>query len=429
MKRRYKAGDWIRVPLGGTHDAVGIIARACRSRLFGYFFAIPHSHVPSQDELRGLRAENALAAVLFGGAPIESARWPMLATSLAFDPQAWPFPTFVSRGAFGRTWVRVRYDPATMQVIERTAIDAAQAAGLTDAKFAETHEVEALLRARIGGEQPARAYGVYEIRSPLDAQAVQSLETAALLQFSTPLRPSDMALLAEQVRDRPALELRVHGFRHGFDAAMLEPCTALRSLTLDVHELQHASALRALTNLRTLRLGALRADLSFLEDLHAMERIELRGTRASLDPLARTARLTYLRLENTAPLDFRAFASAETLATLVLAHGAYDLDALSVCTNVRDLKLRALDVPVLPDFGALPHLERLHLDALTGITDLRPLIRARSLRELRLTAMPQLNVSDFEPLQACATLRELHVDLCSRRKEREIHRLMLRGNT
>jgi hypothetical protein len=428
MKRRYKAGDWIRVPLGGTRDALGIIARACRSRLFGYFFSVPHSHIPTHDELRALRAEKALVAVLFGGAPIEQARWPIVATSLAFDPQAWPFPDFASRGAFGRTWTRVRYDPISMQIVERTPLEPAAAADLADAKFADAHEVEALLRVRLGHRQTTRAYGVYELRSPLDDGMLRSMD-AARVQFSTPLRAPDITVLAAFVRDHPEIDLRVHGFRHGFDAALLQQCSALQSLTLDVRQVQRAHALRALTGLRTLRIGALRIDLAFLEALHALERLELRGTRALLEPLLNCPSLTYLVLENTPSLDFHAFASASRVTTLVLAHGAYDLTSLNAFQQLRSLELRGLDASSLPDFAALTQLERLHLDALTGVTDLRPLTGARLLRELRITAMPQLNVEHFRPLQACAELREFFVDVGSRTKEREIYRLMLRGNT
>lgn len=373
--------------------------------------------------------ENALARLLFGGAPIERARWSIVATSLSFDADAWPFPVFATRGAFGRTWTSVRYDPQSMQIVERAGIDAEAAAGLPDAKFADAHEVEQLLRARLGYAQTAPAYGVYELRSPLDERALHSIGEGARVQFSTPLRPSDITLLAELFRNRPTAELRVHGFRHGFDASMLEPCAALQSLTLDVHQLQHAGSLRALTGLRTLRIGALATDLAVLAALPALEHLELRGTRASLGPLTRSKTLKYLVLENTAPVDVGALACAQTLSTLVLAHGTYDLSALRALENLQALELRAIDAAALPDLAALHQLERLYIDGLACLTDLRPLTRMRSLRELRITAMPQLNVDDFEPLQACAELRELYVDLGSRRKKREVHRLMMRGNT
>jgi hypothetical protein len=316
-----------------------------------------------------------------------------------------------------------------MAIIERTAIDAAQAATLADAKFADAHEVETLLRRRIRGEHAPPAFGVYELRSPLDAQALLGIQDAARVQFSTPFSASDIAALAAFLRDRPHVELRVHGFRRGFDAALLEPCAALRSLTLDVRRLQHAHALQSLTNLRALRIGALKTDLTFLSALRDLERLELRGTRADLDPLLQIPSLRHLVLENTAPVDLRMLAHRAGLTTLVLAHGAYDLEAVGALEALRALELHTLDAPALPDFQTLPKLERLHLHALSRVSDLRPLTRVRSLRELRIRAMPHLNVSDFVPLQACAELRELHVDLGSRRKEREIHRLIMHGNT
>ncbi len=428
MKRRYKAGDWIWVPLGAEHAAVGIIARACRSRLFGYFFAVPAAHVPSPEELTRLRAGDALAAVLFGGRPIERARWSVIATSLPFDADAWPFPAFASRGAFAQSWQRIRYDAHTLQIVERTAIDAHASGMLADARFADAHEVEALLRRRIAGADLPRAVSVYELRSPLHANAVRAIENTARVQFSTALTPADLAVLAKLIDERPGIELRVHGFRHGFDTASLAACARLQSLRLDVHRLQHAEALRGLNGLRTLRLGAMRVDLTFLDALQMLERLELRGTRALLDPVLRLRSLHALRLENTAPVDFGALASAESLRELVLAHADYDLTGVQALPNVQTLALHALDAAALPGFAGLPKLERLHLHALRNLVDLTPIVQAPALRELRLSAMPHLNVEHFAPLQACAGLHDLHVEVGSRRKEREIYRLFDRGS-
>lgn len=429
MKRRYKAGDWIRVPLGGDRDAVALIARACRSRLFGYFFPVPSTRAPSHDELRALTAEGAVAALLFGGAAIEQARWPVIATSLAFDPDRWPFPDFAVRGAFGESWTRVRYDPETMQIVERTAIDAAGAAALSDARFAGAHEVEAHLRKRLAGEPAPLTQRICEVRSPLDQQRLRAVEDGGRVQFSTPLREADVQRLAAFIHEHSHVELRVHGFRHGFDAASLSPLMALRSLTLDVRALQHPQALRALTHLRILRIGDVQTDLRFLDALAQLERLELHGTRAALDPVLALRTLQTLVLENTETLDLNALASAPVLQTLVLAHGAYDVQNVCMLTQLHELELRALEIASLPDFSALRHLRRLHLDALKMVRDLTPVLSAHSLRELRITGMPQLNLPDFHPLQACAGLQDLDLDIGSRSKEREIYRLVKRGNT
>lgn len=415
------------MPLGGGHDAVALIARACRSRLFGYFFAIPSGHVPAHDELRALTADGAIAALLFGGAAIEQARWPLIATSLAFDPRCWPFPQFASRGAFGESWTRVRYDPDTMQIVERTTVDADAVAELADARFSDAREIEAHLRKRLAGKCAPLAQRICEVRSPLDRERLHEMKSGGRIQFSTTLQPADMQRLAEFFGEHPHVELRVHGLRHGLDARSLAEFTSLRKLTLDVRALQHPQSLRALTQLRVLRIGGVQIDLGFLDALLELEAIELRGTRASLQPVLDLPSLRTLVLENTRTLDLRALASAATLEDLVLAHGAYDARGVSALKRLRSLELRSLEIASLPDLGALPDLHRLRLDALASVTELGPLVRAQALRELRIAGMPQLNVADFRPLLACAALQDLDLEIGSRRKEREIYRLLGRA--
>lgn len=429
MKRRYKAGDWLRVPLGGERDALVVITRACRSRLFGYFFAYPAAQSPTQDELRAFTHAQALVSMLFGGAPIERGRWQMLATSLAFDEHAWPFPQFSSRGAFGQAWTRVTYDPQTLQIVQREPFDAAQAQALPDARFASAHEVEEALRARLTGAPAPGVQTICEIRSPLDPARLQAVEAGGCVQFSTALSAADIDALRAFIDAHPGVRVRVHGFRHGFDAAHLARLGALRDLTLDVHHLQHAGALSALRALRALRIGAAQTDLSFLNALPELATLELRGTRAPLAPIRRCAHLQTLVLENTQPFDFTDMASAATLHTLTLAHGEYDLAALHMLRELRALELRALDAMQLPPLEDLESLERLVVRDLHAIRDLAPIAGARSLRALEITGMPQLNVTDFAPLAACAQLQDVRIDVGSRRKEREIYRLLRSGNT
>lgn len=427
MKRRYKPGHWIRVPLAGAYDALAIITQACRSRLFGYFFAVPSGYTPAMEELKVLRARDALAAMLFGGAPIEDGRWEILATSLAFDADAWPFPDFASRGAFGRTWTRVRYDPATMQIVERAPIEASAAAALPDARFADERHAEALLRRRIRDESDPRARSVVEVRSPIDPTTLRSLDDGARVQFSTPLSTGDLDRLANAVRERPNIALRVHGFAHGFDAGELSRFDRLRDLTLDVTLVQHADELGNLLELRSLRFGRCAVDLTFTRQLPLLRTLELRGTRVEPQALRNAANLRELHLENTLPVDVREAPCATTLEKLVLAHGYYDVAQVESLPAVRRLEFRSLNAQTLPHFDRLRELRTLVVCDLPNVRDLAPIALAPVLRDLHVWAMPQLCVEDFAPFAACARLR-VHVDIGSRRKEREIYRLLRSGN-
>jgi hypothetical protein len=367
--------------------------------------------------------------LLFGGAPIEEARWKIVATSLPFDRAQWPFPAFASRGAFGDAWTQVRYDPQTLEVIERRTIDAQSAAALPDARFAQAAEVEALLRQRIAGQAAPRAQSVCEVRSPIDSDRLRAVAHGGRIQFSTSLAAADLEVLAAFFAAHPSVQLRVHGFRSGFDAAQLERFAALRDLTLDVHRLQHAGAIANLHALQKLRLGAMQLHLEFLPALPALRALELHGTRAALAPLQGLTRLQSLTLENTAAIDLRALASAPVLHTLVLAHGDYDLHGLAQLRALLRLELRALDLRDLAPIAQLPQLEQLHLDGVREVRDLKPLSRLQALRELRISGMPQLNVSDFAPLRACAGLCAVEIDVGSRTKTREINRMLRSGNS
>jgi hypothetical protein len=429
MKRRYKKGDWLRVPLGGGYDALGIIARMCRSRLFGYFFAVPSSQRPTHDELLARKPQDALVALLFGAAPLEDARWELIATSLRFDEQAWPLPLFASRGAFGDTWTQIRYDANTLQIVERRRVDAQTAEPLSDARFAGAEELENVLRAKIAGRTTLGRESILEVRSPIDPDALRAIEYGGRLQFSTPLHAADLDVLAAFIDARPDVALRVHGFRHGFDAQQLTRYTSLRELLLDVRVLQHAGALGELHSLRGLRIGGSRVDLQFLRFLTALRKLELQRTRGALEAVSKLPALQMLVLESTAPIEFAALRSAASLQTVVLAHGDYNVDAIAAFKQLRHLELRTLDTHVLPPLSGLEKLEELRLHALAQIDDLRPIAGAPALQRLFVTAMPHLNVRDFAFLQQCAGLRHVTVEIGSRTKEREIYRLMKGGNT
>lgn len=363
--------------------------------------------------------------MLVGGSPIEHGRWQIIATSLAFDEHAWPFPAFASRGAFGDNWTQVRYDPQTLQIVERVPIAAQTALALPDARFADALQAEDALRRLLAGAAAPTAHSICEVRSPVDLARLHALRQGGAIQFSTPLSAADLHALQAFIEAYPQVRLRVHGFRRGFDARGIAGFSALRDLTLDVHQLQHAPALSQLHSLHVLRMGAMQTELAFLDALPELHTLELRGTRANLAPLERCGTLRTLLLENTPPLDFSRFAGASTLQVLTLSHGQYDVGALASLAQLKRLELRALDVAHLPDLALLEQMESLVLADLHHVSDLSAIARARSLRELRIAGMPHLNVGDFAALQGCAALRDVHIELGSRRKEREIYRLLL----
>lgn len=423
MKRRYKEGDWIRIPLDGSQDALGIIARGCRSRLFGYFFAVSAEHVPSHEELKTLSAADAAACALFGGAPLEDARWRIVATSVPFDRGAWPFPQFVSRGAFGRTWSVRTYDPESMQTARTEPADAS-AHNLPEAHFAGADELEALLRERICGVAPAQPLAVYQTGGAIEREGLQLLARGGRIQFDEALTGAQLDVLAAFIAEHPEVELRVHSST--FDLVRLQRFGALRSLVIDVATACNSGALQALQDLRRLRIGAMAERLP-LDALHALPKLralELAGRKADLAGVAACAELESLTLVDAPPLHPAHLRSAPHLRELTIAHGRVHLEELTALPSLTKLELRDLRLTELPDFSKNAQLQTIVLRNIRTLRDLRPLTTAPALRELRMERMPQLEVWDFEPLAAGAKLHSVAVDAGSRRKNREIYRLL-----
>jgi hypothetical protein len=426
MKRKYKQGDWIRIPLDASYDAVGVIARACRSRLFGYFFGIPSEVVPSHDDLKRLRAQDAAACALFGGAPLEDARWEIVATSVPFDRSAWPFPQFASRGAFGRTWSVRTYDPESMQTVRSDAADAAAARELPDARFAVADELEALLRERICGVVPSEPLAIYEAGEAVEDAGLQLLERGGRLQFGPAISDASLDRAAAFIAQHPEVELRVHGGE--FDLQKLRRFSELRFLILEVQP-TNGAALPPLQELRRVRIGqqAQFLRLEALAGLPDLRELEVRGANADLEAVRACPALESLTLVDTPPLRFSTLASAPRLREIIIAHGKPDLREIGALPSLARLELRSIALGALPDLSANAALRSIVLRNVRGLRDLTPLMLAPALRELRVEGMPQLHVWDFKPLAAAAQLRSAVIDVASRRKSREIYRLLRVG--
>lgn len=431
MKRKYKEGDWIRISLDASYDAIGIIARACRSRLFGYFFAVPAGEMPPHEDLKRLRAQDAVSCALFGGAPLEDARWQIVATSVAFDRDAWPFPHFAMRGAFGRTWTVRTFDPQEMHAVETVPASRERALGLPDARFAGPDELEAHLRERICGTAPAEPLAVYQAGAAIEREGLELLTRGGRVQFDQSLSDEALRMLAAFIAEHPDVELRVHGFAGRiFDLRRLAPFQSLRSLLIDVPAAAESGALRSLRELRRLRIGRMPQplDLVPLQDLAQLRALEIAGMKADMAGVCACAHLESLTLIDTKSPALASLASAPRLRELVLAHVSPDLAQIGALPSLVRLELRDLPLLGLPDFTQNAALRSITLRNVRRLRDLREIARAPHVRELRIEGMPQLEVPDFEPL-AAAGLRNAVIDVGSRRKSREIYRLLHLGKT
>ncbi len=283
--------------------------------------AVPPVHA----QLKCLRASQTEVCALFGGAPLEDARWSVIATSVPFDRRAWPFPQFSARGAFGRTWTKDTYDSDTMQVVQRERIDQAAAQALPDSRFASAWELETLLRERLCGIPPGAPFAVYEVHTGFDPNALDVLARGGRVQFSEPLSADDLQHLAQFIECYPDVEIRVHGFStRPFDLRSLAAFQALRALTIQTGRLEGTGALEALRSCGRLRVGPLDrpATLPTLSSLPDLCEIEVRGRHTDLRAVAACSHLTALALIDVPAMDLGALACREVLADLTIAHCA-----------------------------------------------------------------------------------------------------------
>lgn len=92
----YREGDWFAVPLREGGYAVGIVARANRDGvLLGYFFGPRRDDVPTLDDVRDLKPQDAVVVGKFGHLGLTQGKWVNLGRLEDWDRTDWPMPVFV----------------------------------------------------------------------------------------------------------------------------------------------------------------------------------------------------------------------------------------------------------------------------------------------------------------------------------------------
>ena len=105
-------GDWYAIPLRNGGYGVGIVARKGEGRiLFGYFFGPRRPQPPVLEDVRQLRAEDALFCKMFGDLGIHNGEWPFVGRLETWSRDDWPFPLFsrIEDESRGIAWI-VSYD-------------------------------------------------------------------------------------------------------------------------------------------------------------------------------------------------------------------------------------------------------------------------------------------------------------------------------
>jgi len=197
---------------------------------------------------------------------------------------------------------------------------------------------------------------------------VLELPDRGTVQFSEPLSPLVLDMLAEAMAGRPDLRLRAHG--RSFDPALsfLDAFPNLHRLAIDLWHCESFEPVRRFTDLVDLGLG------------------ETRSTRPSLTVLERLPHLQSLWIERHS----KNFEAAGTLR------------------NLRSLSLRTSRILTLQPLADHPTLEMLSV-SFGGLRDLGPIASMPELKAVSLHQVRQFRSTDLEPIAHATGLRTLEL--------------------
>jgi hypothetical protein len=120
--------------------------------LVGYFFGPRRDELPSLEDVRGLRREDAVLVQRFGDLYLVEDKWPILGRDESWHRESWPMPTF---GRYvemdGKAW-SVEYQDDNPNSIPREARISPEAAErLPNNALLGAGVVEAKLTKQLGG--------------------------------------------------------------------------------------------------------------------------------------------------------------------------------------------------------------------------------------------------------------------------------------
>jgi hypothetical protein len=275
-----------------------------------------------------------------------------------------------------------------------------------------------------------------------------SLTGRGVVQFDRRLTDEDFAQLGEWFRAYPEMNLRAYGsYDHSItDLEFLRFFPTLRRFAADAlwDSLSSLDGLRHLPpDLEELGIGATRAtlDLAVLARFPGLTWLFLEGQTKHLEVISGLAALRDLTLRSITMPDLSLLLSLTGLRSLDLKlggtrdlrllprvgelrylelwmiRGLTDVASVGRIPSLRALFLQALrQVEALPDFREATELQRVRLETMKGLRDLRPLATAPALEGVELIDMRHLQPEDLAPLAGLPHLKAVTPGLGSRRK-------------
>lgn len=156
--KKISEGECYAVPLRDGSYAIGVIARVGkRGAILGYFFGPRRMAIPTSNDVRALRADDAVSCELLGDLGIQRNEWPHIGCVEPWDRSQWPLPTFgrIEDEARGIAWI-VRYADKDVSVqTEELRCTIEEARRLLPDRTAGYGAVEVRLRLALSGENPS----------------------------------------------------------------------------------------------------------------------------------------------------------------------------------------------------------------------------------------------------------------------------------
>jgi len=103
-------GLWFAVPLRDSGFGIGVVARANRGVLLGYFFGPRRKEPPALVDLSTLQADDAIWVSKFGYLGLRDGDWPVIGALENWKRDAWPMPVFARHEEVTGRWLQVVYD-------------------------------------------------------------------------------------------------------------------------------------------------------------------------------------------------------------------------------------------------------------------------------------------------------------------------------
>lgn len=260
------------------------------------------------------------------------------------------------------------------------------------------------------------------------------------VQFEPALTESDYATLAETLRGRPEVSLRVYGYNLK-DLDFLKHFSHVRKLGIDLWFLTDLTGLQAVNTLDEFAFGWTKTkkhSLDFLARFPDLQNLYVEGHHKDIDVISQLKHLEWLTLRSiTLPeldllvqlpilshLDIKlgGTTNLKALPNLVkleylelwLIRGLADLSVIGDMTSLESLFLQALkNVTQLPSFAQLKRLRRVSVQTMKGLRDLSPIAEAPALEELVLTDMGSLYPRSLRCFVGHPALRKFHGGLGS----------------